>query len=332
MAKKVLTPEQQEIKSMKKAKKSQNWTKFWAVVLALVLTLGIAYAGKSQGANNASTSDGSNVAAVNPGSNADPAKPSEEASLSRGEDAVSEGQTIKDADGNEVVGLSKADAVKLLNDATAVAAKGAYDWKRTCDYTSDGGIKTTLDSNGKDATSTLDGIIKKVDENASLGGVVGGFIGIGTKEGKAQSGKFVADAEGKTPDEKYLLKAMKLTEADVKDFVQEGSVYKFQLNTCSNPQKDNQNALHHATNDFITHDEVSNGIKDALGSFSSLLKLNSSDVTFSNITISAKIVNGKLENLEMSYTFAATLGLKATLVGITGTGKADTKMTYSNIA
>lgn len=327
MAKKVLTPEQQEIKAIKKAKRSQNWTKFWAIVLALVLTVGIAFAGKSQGEKNKPETQ-----QAAPGSNQEVNKPTEDETLSRGENAVSEGQVIKDDQGNEIKGLSKADAIKLLNDATAVAAKGAYDWKRDCNYTSNGGIKTVLDRTGADATSKLNDIIHGVDDKATLDSVVGNFIGIGSKDGKVKGGKFVADENGNTPNEKYLLKAMKLTEADVKDFVQEGSVYKFQINVCSNPQKDGKNALHNVTNDFITHTEVSDGIKEGLGAASAALKLETSDVTFSNITISAKIVDGKLSNLELSYTFAAKLGLKAVVVGITGTGEAETKIVYSNIA
>ena len=35
-----LSPEQAEIKAMKKEKSSNGWTKFWAVVLALVLAAG----------------------------------------------------------------------------------------------------------------------------------------------------------------------------------------------------------------------------------------------------------------------------------------------------
>lgn len=327
MAKKVLTPEQQEIKAMKKEKSSQNWTKFWAIVLALVLTAGIAFAGKSMGEKNAPE-------AVTGNGPAQQETKAPEASLSRGENAISEGDTVTDDKGNVTVGLSKADAIKLLNDATAVAAKGSYDWKRTCEYEKTDGkdLIVTLASNGKDATDTLDGIIHKVDSNASLGSVVGGFIGIGSKDGKVKGGKFVADENGNTPDEKYLLKAMSLDEASVKDFVQEGDVYKFQLNTCDNPKKDGGNALHRASNDFITHEEVSQGIKDGLGSFSALLKLDNSKVTFSNINITATIKGGKLTNLELSYNFEAELNLKATLVGIDGNGKAITKATYSNIA
>ena len=35
MAKKVLTPEQAEIKAMKKKKRGENWTKFFAILLAV---------------------------------------------------------------------------------------------------------------------------------------------------------------------------------------------------------------------------------------------------------------------------------------------------------
>ncbi len=325
MAKKVLTPEQQEIKSMKKAKSSQNWTKFWAILLALVLTVGIAFLGRSQGKKN--------TADVSTGGTNTPAQtqPAPEESLSRGENAVSEGETVTDAQGNVTVGLSKADAIKLLNDATAVAAKGAYDWNRTCEYEKTDGKDLVVTALGRDATSTLDGIIHKVDEKASLGGVVGGFLGIGPKDGKVKGGKFVADENGNTPDEKYLLKAMSLDEASVKDFVQEADVYKFQLNACDNPQKDGGNALHRATNDFITHDEVKTAIADGLGKFASLLTLEKSQVAFSNITVIATIKGGKLTNLELTYDFAANLDLKAGL-SINGNGKAKTKIVYSNIA
>lgn len=323
MAKKVLTPEQQEIKSMKKAKSSQNWTKFWAIFLALVLTVGIAYAGKAQGKKNAPEAVTGNGPAQT--------ESQPEASLSRGENAVSEGETVTDKEGNVTVGLSKADAIKLLNDATAVAAKGAYDWNRTCEYEKTDGKDLVVTMLGGDATSTLDGVIHLVDKNASLGGVVGGFLGIGSKDGKVKGGKFVADENGNTPDEKYLLKAMSLDEASVKDFVQEADVYKFQLNACDNPQKDGGNALHRATNDFITHDEVKTAIADGLGSFASRLTLEKSQVTFSNITVIATIKGGKLTNLELSYDFAANLDLKAGL-SINGNGKAKTKIVYSNIA
>lgn len=47
MSKKVLTPEQAEIKAMKKEKASSGWTGFLAVLLAVVLTIGVVMVGKS---------------------------------------------------------------------------------------------------------------------------------------------------------------------------------------------------------------------------------------------------------------------------------------------
>ena len=41
MAKKALTPEQAEIKALKKARKSMNFSSFIAVLLAVVLTVGV---------------------------------------------------------------------------------------------------------------------------------------------------------------------------------------------------------------------------------------------------------------------------------------------------
>ena len=69
MAKKVLTPEQAEIKALKKAKKSENWTKFWAILLALVLTIGVVFLGQSAGKDAvAAAVNGSNTQTGDSGS------------------------------------------------------------------------------------------------------------------------------------------------------------------------------------------------------------------------------------------------------------------------
>lgn len=49
MSKKTLTPEQAEIKRIKKENSSRNWRSFWAVVLAVVLTLSVVSLGKDAG-------------------------------------------------------------------------------------------------------------------------------------------------------------------------------------------------------------------------------------------------------------------------------------------
>lgn len=51
MAKKVLTPEQAEIKAMKKAYSSSKWASFWAIVVSIALIFGIVSVGKSFGEN-----------------------------------------------------------------------------------------------------------------------------------------------------------------------------------------------------------------------------------------------------------------------------------------
>ncbi len=52
MSKKVLTPEQAEIKAMKKARASDNWLSFVSLVLAVALVFTVVSIGKSQGAKN----------------------------------------------------------------------------------------------------------------------------------------------------------------------------------------------------------------------------------------------------------------------------------------
>ena len=121
---------------------------------------------------------------------------------------------------------------------------------------------------------------------------------------------------------------MTLTEGDVVKFANKGTTYLYQLSQCKDPQKDGKNALHRATNDFITHGEVAQGIKDAIGD---KIQLTSSEVIYDSILIKATIDGGKLKSLELSYIFSAKLNLKAG-ISITGTGKAKTVDTYSNIA
>ena len=325
MAKKVLTPEQAEIKAMKKAKKSENWTKFWAIVLAAVLTFGVFSLGKSAGEDAAAA--GAVVSGEGTG---------ETGSVDEGNDNVdfggstgSTGSTDAGSTGSTgstnsgasagAADTSKADAIALLNKVTAAAASGSYNWKRVSDYTEDGAIDVGS------ATDTLDGIIKGVDENASLDSVVGGFLGIGTKEAAVVNGKLPE----KGMSEQHLLVGTKLTDADIQQFAKNGDVYMFQIKKCSNPKKDGSNPLSRATNDFFTHEEVVKGISDAVGS---ALTVDSSDVTYSSIVVKATIVGEKLTNFELSYTFSATLNLKAVVVPITGKGKATNNAVYSNIA
>ena len=183
--------------------------------------------------------------------------------------------------------MTKADFVKFLNAETAKAAKGSYKYNRTCTYTD------PIDVGDK--TESLNKVIKMVDENSDLSSVVGGFLGIGTKKGS-----FPKDQ----PDDDYKLKATTLKEADLQNFSYADGVYSFTLANAANPKKTGASPLHRFTNDFITHEEVDTSIKDTAGS---LIKLNSTDVDYTNIKVSVKVEGGKITEIKYQYDFAATL-------------------------
>ena len=316
MAKKVKTPEEVQVALEKKvAKRTLFFGTFrtaLAYFLAIALTFAIvtiAFAPKGGTAVAESTTK------------------VEDKDAFEGQEGLSEGATYVDENGETQTALTTADAVKLLNDATAAAANAGYDWERKCYYTS------PIDVGN--ATNTLNTVIHTVDSNASLDTVVGGFLDI-TGEDKPLTAKKPAGSNA-APDgmkDKFLLKGMSLTEGDVKQFIQsqdDPTIYMFQLNACSNPQKDGGNALHHATNDFITEGEVRSGVSEALGG-SKALSVESANVSFTEITLVAKIVDGKLESLQINYLMTVeSLNLK-TLVNITGKGAGKVEETYKNFA
>ncbi len=329
-----LTPEQAEIKAMKKEKSSMGWTKFWAVVLALVLTVGVVFIGKTT-ADKALEAAGSDVQA---GEQTGEQAGGEEQDLLGGEQDLLGDENAPAGDENAPAGdenapagdenapagdenapagdkatFSKANAHEMFNKWTAAAAKGNYKFTRVCGYTADGAI----DVGG--ATDTLNRVIKLVDKNASLDSVVGGFLGIGNREGEVKNGVI---PEGM--NKQYALKAMTLTAADVKGASANGNTYKIQLNNHSNPQKDGKNGFSRATNDFFTHQEVVDGIT----ALTSAIKVESTDVQYYNILLTAVVDGDNLKSLEISYGFSAKMVLKVG-ISITGTGKATNKITYT---
>lgn len=222
--------------------------------------------------------------------------------------------------------ITQADAIKALNDATAKVAntKAGYSWVRDCTITQSINVVADIPVLGpQDATKTLNDIIKAVAPESDLNSVVGGFIGEGHKDAKLEKGKTEAEGMDKAD---YFIKAMNLADGDVQGFNSKGNTFIFQLKNCSNPQKDGKNALNHATNDFLTEGETAQSIKDGLGG-KDTIKLNSGDVQFYEITVKATVVEGNLTDLEISYKFDAVLNLS---LSITGTGKAETTMKYSD--
>ena len=327
MAKKVLTPEEFQAKLEKKTAKRNLFFGTFTKALAFFLAIAIAWSlaaiafapaigggtvvnGGAQTQQGGSESTGGNDDVVDFGGSG-----SGDANTPSGDSGAAD--------------TSKADAIKAVNDATAKVYKGNYKWERKCYFTS------PIDVGG--ATDTLNGIIQGVDENASIDSVVGGFLGItGTKDDPAwtadvKGGKL--PAEGRMNNEKYLMKAFALTEGDVMQYKVDGNKYMFQLNACNNPQKDGKNALNHVTNDFITLTEVQEGVAGALGAAGNLLKVESCDVDFTSIVVTAVIDGGNLKSVQISYSMnVKALNLKATLIPITGKGAGDMICTYSNFS
>ncbi len=206
--------------------------------------------------------------------------------------------------------MTKAEFVAFLNAETAKAAKGSYNYNRDCTYTS------PIDVGG--ATDTLNSIIKGIDENSSLDTVVGDFLGIGVKKGTMPKDDLKGD---------YQIKATSLTEADLGNFAANNGVYTFTLADATNPKKTNATPISRFTNDFITHEEVVDGI----AGFTSAIKVNSTTVNYKNIKVTVTVTDGKISNIKYSYAFDAVLSLKALVVNIEGNGAAVTKAEFSNI-
>lgn len=331
MAKKVLTPEQQEIKSMKKAKKSQNWTKFWAIVLALVLTVGIAFAGKSQGEKNkpeeAAVAPGSS--SVNPGSSSvNPGSSSsgdDDTNTPDTPEAPSSPEDNKPA--AEDAAKSEAEVAELINKVTgeAVAQKVGYDWKRDC---------TVKDIDVGRLTSILNGIISGISKGDDLNSVVGGFLGNGNKKETVKKGetldtKVVTKDDGSTENyyhgSSYTLKATSLKAEDIKNLKVTGNKYSFELPDCQNPDRNGNTALSRFTNDIVIREEVEKEIKG----YTDRVSVPTLQANYSKIKASVTIKDGKLVELTYSFYADAQLDVKVGIT-VTGTGNLTTSAVYSN--
>ena len=314
-----LSPEQAEIKAMKKEKSSNNFTKFIAIVLALALAAGTFVLGQSA-AKKAVENAGVNAPAQN-GEATTPngGESADDENLFGGEsggDATTPdgGATTPDG-GNAPAAATKADVVKALNEATAKAAKASYKFERTAKFTKNIDVGSL--------TSALDSIIKGVDKNADLNSVVGGFLGIKKDPIKGE----VKNGKGEGFDAKYMIKAMNLTEADIQSFQVTGNKYQVQIKNCTNP--DANSAWAHASNDYITFTEVNESIAGAVGNAVKVVPENST-ATYKNIVITAVIEDGKLTSFEYKYTFDATIKIKLAIPSANGSGTAEMNAKYTD--
>ena len=307
MAKEQLTLEEL---TAKKVRRSNGWTRFWAILLALVLV----GAGTFVVSNRAKTAR----------EEADKALAEQQAAI---EEANANAQAVV---GGGTVGGGAASAEELnvaqeaadaINAATkaAVDGKAGYTWSRTSEFTK------AVDVGG--ATSTLNSIIQAVDSNASIDSVVGGFIGIGSKTLDIPKGADAA-AEIDYHGAYYALKATSLQAGDLQGLQVNGDTYTFTLPDANTPKRDGSSALNRLTEDIVVQDEVSAEIQNQVGSALSVTSLVG---LYSNIKVSVTITEGKLT--EMSYSYDAEvseLGLQAAIIPITGTGAMHTEATYSN--
>lgn len=210
------------------------------------------------------------------------------------------------------------EAAKAINEATAAAASAGYTWTRTSEYTKDVDVGS--------ATSILNKVIQGVDSSADVNSVVGGFIGIGTKDATIAKGADAAEAIGYHGDS-YKLKATSLQASDLQGLTKNGDTYTFTLANADTPKKDGATALNRLTDDIVTQEEIDAEIKAQV----SVVSVSSLVGTYSNIKVEVTITDGKLQKLTYSYDAeVAELGLKALGVPITGTGAMHTEATYSD--
>ena len=223
------------------------------------------------------------------------------------EETTAEGETTAAA-----ADMTKAEFVAFLNAETAKAAKGSYNYNRNCSYTKDIDVGA--------ATKPLNSLIGSLsDGKEDVNSIVGGFLGIGTKKGSMPKDDIKSN---------YRLKATNLKEADLGNFTANNGVYTFTIANATNPQKDNSTPIARFTNDFITHQEVVDGVMEAAGD---AVTITSTDVNYNNIKVQVKVVDGKIANIKYSYDFDAVLNLKIAIVSAEGSGAAVTKAEFSNI-
>lgn len=204
----------------------------------------------------------------------------------------------------------KAELAKLFNEESVKAAKGTYNWTRTCEFTKDVDVGS--------ATGTLNNIIAGVDENADLNSVVGGFLGVGTASGTEK------DAG------KCAIIPMNLTESDIKDVQRDSEQVTLILNDSKNPSNGGNTPFNHVSNDFITKKDVEEKVKE---SGVDMITVKSLDTNYHSVRVTARLdSNGNPSELTITYKMYATLGLRLSNVSnINGTGEIETKIKYTNI-
>ena len=319
-----LTPE--EIAD-RKIRRSNGWTRFWAIFLSFAIVAGVFAFARFQGLGSASSDE--TTTTVNGGAaNASNSSSWDDGSSNGGSSNNASTPASSGNAGSANAGSSDAASVAtLINNATkaAVDAKAGYDWERHC----------TVDNiDVGSATSVLNKIIQGVKSDADLNSVVGGFLGSGDKKETCPKGMTLDTIDVKKDDgtteklyhgSNYTLKATNLQPNDIQNLSVNGDTYEFTLADSSNPDRSGNTALSRFTNDIVVLDEVNTEIKK----FVSVVTVTELNANYKNIKVKAVITDGKLQSLEYSFNANAELQLKAGL-SITGTGTLEANAKYSN--
>ena len=333
MAKKVLTPEEFQAKLEKKAAKRKLFFGTFTKALAFFLAIAIAWSlaaiaftpaiGGGTVVNGGNQTQQSNTST--PGdSTSTPGDSTPGDSTSTPGDTNTPSTPGDTNTPNGSTGVTAADAAKALNDATAKAAKATYKWTRSGKFTKDVNVGVL--------TSVLNGLISGVvknndypgDDHYTVNEVVGGFLGIKDLSGTFTNGK-CADLNDNDSN-KYKLKAMTLTANDIANVSVSGNTYTITIKDTNTP--DANSAWAHASNDYITVDEVNKEIAKAVSDKVKVQK-DGTSANYKNIKLIAVIENGKLTSLKYSYDMEATLAIKAGLTA-NGTGAAHMEASYSD--
>ncbi len=281
--------------------------KLLALLMALVLVFSFAACGGNDDVEETTTAAPDVTDAVDAPVDETTAAPVEEDS-SAAEDESSE--AVEESSEAVPAGdMTAADFAAFFNAETAKIAKGSYKYNRNCEYTSPIDVGS--------ATDALNKLISGIDENSNLDTVVGGFLGIGTTEGTYPKDQ---------PDSDYTIKAAQLKESDLGSFKAENGTYTFVLSNAKDPKKTNATPFSRFTNDFITHEEVVDGIAE----FTGAIKVKSTVVNYKNIKVTVKVADGKITSIDYSYGFDAQLDLSL-IVPIHGSGAAVTKGSFTDI-
>ncbi len=337
-----LTPEEIEAK---KIRRSNGWTRFWAIVVALALTAGVFAFARTQGIkasegtevttseSGENSNSGNNNSSNTNNNSATPVNSNTNSNTNNNSSSDNNSAAPADNSGNSAAPAGANDAASvadLINKATAAAvnAKAGYDWERHCTV-------ENIDVGSSLATNALNSIIHIVDSNADLNSVVGGFLGRGDKQETVPKGMTLDTIDVPKDDggtEKvyhgasYTLKASNLQAADIQNLSVNGDTYEFDLADSNNPDRSGNTAFSRFCNDIVVVDEVNKEIQKQVGD---KVSVNSLDASYHNIHVKAVITDGQLKELSYSMKADASLGIKAGLT-INGSGNLDANAKYSN--